>query len=39
MRMVEQEDLREKGESFFEELMREIEIKNAITGKVYQIKV
>ena len=26
MRMVEQEDLREKGESFFEELMREIEI-------------
>ena len=36
MRMVEQEDLREKGESFFEELMREIEIKNAIAGKVYQ---
>ena len=26
MRVVEQEDLREKGESFFEELMREIEI-------------
>ena len=38
MRMVEQEDLREKGESFFEELMREIEIKNAIAGKVYQNK-
>ena len=36
MRMVEQEDLREKGESFFKELMREIEIKNAIAGKVYQ---
>ena len=35
MRMVEQEDLRKKGESFFEELMREIEIKNAIAGKVY----
>ena len=38
MGMVEQEDLREKGESFFEELMREIEIKNAIAGKVYQNK-
>ena len=38
MRMVEQEDLREKGESFFEELMREIETKNAIAGKVYQNK-
>ena len=38
MRMVEQEDLRERGESFFEELMREIEIKNAIAGKVYQNK-
>ena len=38
MRMVEQEDLREKKESFFEELMREIEIKNAIAGKVYQNK-
>ena len=38
MRMVEQEDLREKGESFFEELMREIEIKNAIAGKIYQNK-
>ena len=35
MRVVEQEDLREKGESFFEELMR---IKNAIAGKVYQNK-
>ena len=38
MRMVEQEDLRAKGESFFEELMREIEIKNAIAAKVYQNK-
>ena len=38
MKMVEQEDLREKGESFFEELMREIEIKNAIAEKVYQNK-
>ena len=38
MRMVEQEDLRKKGESFFEELMREIEIKNAIAGKIYQNK-
>ena len=38
MRVVEQEDLREKGESFFEELMREIEIKNAIAEKVYQNK-
>ena len=34
MKMVGQEDLREKGESFFEELMREIEIKNAIAEKV-----
>ena len=38
MRVVEQEDLREKGESFFEELMGEIEVKNAITAKVYQNK-
>ena len=38
MGMVEQEDLREKGKSFFEELMRKIEIKNAIAGKVYQNK-
>ena len=38
MRVVEQEDLREKGESFFEELMGEIEIKNAIAAKVYQNK-
>ena len=38
MRMVEQEDLRGKGKSFFEELMREIQIKNAIAGKVYQNK-
>ena len=36
MRVVEQEDLREKGESFFEELMGGIEIKNAIAAKVYQ---
>ena len=34
MRMVEQEDLRDKGESFFEELLGEIEIKNAIAAKV-----
>ena len=38
MKMVEQEDLRDKGESFFEELMREVEIKNAIAEKVYQNK-
>ena len=38
MKMVEQEDLREKGESFFEELMREVEIKNAKAEKVYQNK-
>ena len=38
MRVVEQEDLRNKGESFFEELMQEIEIKNAIAAKVYQNK-
>ena len=38
MRVVEQEDLREKGESFFEELLGEIEIKNAIAAKVYQNK-
>ena len=38
MRMVEQEDLREKGESFFEELIGGIEIKNAIAAKVYQNK-
>ena len=38
MKIVEQEDLREKGESFFEELMGEIEIKNAIAEKVYQNK-
>ena len=36
--MVEQEDLRDKGESFFEELMGKIEIKNAIAAKVYQNK-
>ena len=33
MKMVEQEDLREKGESFFEELMGEMEIKNAVQSK------
>ena len=38
MRVVEQEDLRGKGESFFEELMGEIEIKNAIAAKIYQNK-
>ena len=38
MKVVEQEDLREKGESFFEELMGEMEIKNAIAEKVYQNK-
>ena len=38
MRVVEQEDLREKGERFFEELMGEIEIKNANAAKVYQNK-
>ena len=39
MRMVEQEELREKGESFFEELMREIEIKNAIAERSIRIRV
>ena len=34
MRIVEQEDLRDKGESFFEELLGEIEIKNVIAAKV-----
>ena len=38
MRVVEQEDLRAKGKSFFEELMGEIEIKTAIAAKVYQNK-
>ena len=38
MRVVEQEDLRDKGESFFEELLGEIEIENAIAAKVYQNK-
>ena len=38
MRVVEQENLRNKGESFFEELLGEIEIKNAIAAKVYQNK-
>ena len=38
MRVIEQEDLRGKGESFYEELIGEIEIKNAIAAKVYQNK-
>ena len=38
MKVVEQEDLRGKRESFFEELMGEIEIKNAIAANVYQNK-
>ena len=33
MEMVEQQDLSEKGRNFFQELMREIEIKNAIAEK------
>ena len=37
MKVVEQEDLRDKGESFFEEL-RQVEIKNTIAEKVYQNK-
>ena len=36
MDMVEQQDLSEKGKNFFQELMREIEIKNAIAEKVLQ---
>ena len=36
MEMVEQRDLSEKGRDFFQELMREIEIKNAIAEKVLQ---
>ena len=32
--MVEQKDLNEKGRNFFQELMTEIEIKNAIAEKV-----
>ena len=38
MRIVEQEDLREKWGSFFEELMRGMEIKNVIAEKIYQNK-
>ena len=38
MRVVQQEDLRGKGKDFFEELLGEIEIKNAIAAKVYQNK-
>ena len=36
MEMVEQQDLSEKGRNFFQEQMREIEIKNAIAEKVLQ---
>ena len=36
MNMVEQEDLSEEGRNFFQELVREIEIKNAITEKLLQ---
>ena len=36
MDMVEQKDLSEKGRNFFQELMIEIEIKNAIAEKVLQ---
>ena len=36
MDMVEQKDLSGKGRNFFQELMREIEIKNAIAEKVLQ---
>ena len=38
MRIVEQEDLRDERESFFEKLLGKIEIKNAIAAKVYQNK-
>ena len=36
MDIVEQKDLSEKGRNFFQELMREIEIKNVIAEKVLQ---
>ena len=36
MEMVEQKDSSEKGRDFIQELMREIEIKNAIAEKVLQ---
>ena len=36
MDMVEQKDLSEKGRDFFQELMEEIEVKNAIAEKVLQ---
>ena len=36
MDMVEQKDLSKKGRNFFQELMEEIEIKNAISEKVLQ---
>ena len=39
MRVVEQEDLRNKRESFSEELLGEIEIKNAIAAKFTKIRV
>ena len=35
MEMVEQQDLSEEGRNFFQQLMREIEIKNAIAEKVF----
>ena len=39
MDMVEQKDLSKKGRDFFQELMREIEVKNAIAEKVPQNQV
>ena len=39
MGVVEHEDLREKGENFFEELLGEIEIKTAIAAKFIKIRV
>ena len=36
MDMVEQKDLSEKGRNFFQELMEEIEVRNAIAEKVLQ---
>ena len=38
LKIVEQEDLRNKEGGFFEKLIRELEIKNTIAGKVYQNK-
>ena len=37
MNMVEQKDLSEKGRNFFQELMREIEIKNAMQKRYFRI--